>query len=648
ISVWMFKDRSNDTSALSVNANSIKITDVTQDGDTLTFAITSQKLSSDKGICVFRTFEDFDWLQQSLFSQEDDAGLHGVIFPPLPARPLPSSSHTQAKALKLLGFLALGDNWQLYCKALEFYLQQVAAHNILGKNKLLHSFLSSTESPGKQCSKKGIFDRLSHAVEEMRKEGHRDVDEFFHNERESSTHMTALFKATTEKFLDTVLTKQRLSLACGHFSTSLRLCVTQDNPSAAASKICLKLSDIMDAVKNNLDKVSENDMCTLGLGLDFESRYQEAKRDRDGRVLTSEESVQRRWKEYFEELMNEENEREKRVEGVNSVEQKVDKIRKDEVRKALKRMKSGKAVGPDDIPVEVWKCLGEAAVEFLTSLFNRVLENLEKAYDRVPREELWYCMRKSGVAEKYVRVVQDMYERSRTVVRCAVGQTEEFKVEVGLHQGSALSPFLFAIVMDQLSEEVRQESPWTMMFADDIVICSESREQVEENLERRRFALEKRGMKVSRSKTEYMCVNEREGSGTVRLQGEEVKKVQEFKYLGSTVQSNGECGKEVKKRVQEMLFRRICKLVELEAIIKNAEKAKPNRKAVLDKIQTITQKEFNLISSVAKEEIDWYHKTRVTVLRDFLSLWCEKQLHTARESAALFSQHLEAFRQSPV
>ncbi|KAK3550616.1 hypothetical protein QTP70_000689 [Hemibagrus guttatus] len=159
-------------------------------------------------------------------------------------------------------------------------------------------------------------------------------------------------------------------------------------------------------------------------------------------------------------------------------------------------------------------------------------------------------MRKSGVAEKYVRVVQDMYERSRTVVRCAVGQTKEFKVEVGLHQGSALSPFLFAIVMDQLLEEVRQESPWTMMFADDIVICSESREQVEENLERWRFALERRGMKVSRSKTEYMCVNEREGSGTVRLQGEEVKKVQEFKYLGSTVQSNGECGKEVKKRVQ--------------------------------------------------------------------------------------------------
>ena len=74
-------------------------------------------------------------------------------------------------------------------------------------------------------------------------------------------------------------------------------------------------------------------------------------------------------------------------------------------------------------------------------------------------------MRKAGVTEKYVRVVQDMYDGCRTVVRFAVGMTEDFKVEVGLHQGSALSPFLFAIVMDQVTDEVGQEFPWTMMFA---------------------------------------------------------------------------------------------------------------------------------------------------------------------------------------
>ena len=50
--------------------------------------------------------------------------------------------------------------------------------------------------------------------------------------------------------------------------------------------------------------------------------------------------------------------------------------------------------------------------------------DLEKAYDKVPREEVWYCMRKSGLAEKYVRIVQDMYDDSITAVRCAVGVTE--------------------------------------------------------------------------------------------------------------------------------------------------------------------------------------------------------------------------------
>ena len=60
-----------------------------------------------------------------------------------------------------------------------------------------------------------------------------------------------------------------------------------------------------------------------------------------------------------------------------------------------------------------------------------VFVDLEKAYDKVPREELRYCMRKSQVAEKYVKVVQDMYEDSVTTVRCAVGMTEGFKVEVG-------------------------------------------------------------------------------------------------------------------------------------------------------------------------------------------------------------------------
>ena len=108
---------------------------------------------------------------------------------------------------------------------------------------------------------------------------------------------------------------------------------------------------------------------------------------------------------------------------------------------------------------------------------------LEKAYDKVQREEVWYCMIKSGLTEKYVRIVQDICDDSTTAVSCAVGVTEGFEVKVGLHQGSALSPCLFAMVMDRMTNEIREEAPWTMMFAFDMVICCESKEHVEEKLE---------------------------------------------------------------------------------------------------------------------------------------------------------------------
>ena len=178
--------------------------------------------------------------------------------------------------------------------------------------------------------------------------------------------------------------------------------------------------------------------------------------------------------------------------------------------------------------------------------------DLKKAYEKVTREEFWYCLRTSGLVEKYVRIVQYMHDDSPTAVRCAVGVTEGFEVKVGLHQVSALSPCLFAMVMDRMTDEIREEASWTMMFADDIVLCSESKKHVEDKLESWRYALERRGMKDNRRKIEYMCLNARQdnGSGTVKMQGEEVAKVEDFKYLGSTIQSNGEYGREVKKIVQ--------------------------------------------------------------------------------------------------
>ena len=86
---------------------------------------------------------------------------------------------------------------------------------------------------------------------------------------------------------------------------------------------------------------------------------------------------------------------------------------------------------------------------------------------------------------------------------------------------------------DPLAEKITKEAPWQMMFADDVVLYTGEKGVLELELEQCREAMEKRGMKVSRAKTEYMCLN---GTplGNVRMQSDQLPQVTEFKYLGST------------------------------------------------------------------------------------------------------------------
>ena len=104
--------------------------------------------------------------------------------------------------------------------------------------------------------------------------------------------------------------------------------------------------------------------------------------------------------------------------------------------------------------------------------------------------------------------------------------------------------------MDRLTDEVRREPPWTMLFADDIVIYEETREEMERRLESWKYSLERRGIKVNRSKIEYLCINGGNDDETVKMEDTKVPRVKEFKYLGSTVQESGGCERKVKKRVQ--------------------------------------------------------------------------------------------------
>jgi len=78
---------------------------------------------------------------------------------------------------------------------------------------------------------------------------------------------------------------------------------------------------------------------------------------------------------------------------------------------------------------------------------------MENAFDRVLREVIRWAMRKLGVKEWLVSAIIFMYMGAKTVVRTVYGNTKCFEVNVGMHQGSALSSLLFVIVMQALSRE---------------------------------------------------------------------------------------------------------------------------------------------------------------------------------------------------
>ena len=374
-------------------------------------------------------------------------------------------------------------------------------------------------------------------------------------------------------------------------------------------------------------------------------------KDGEDQLLVKDEEIKHRWREYFDKLFNGENES-STIELNDSFDETsmrfVRRIQESEVKEALKRMKGGKAMGPDCIPIEVWKGLGDIAIVWLTKLFNlifrankmpeewrqsilvpifknkgdvqsctnyrgiklmshtmklweRVIEHrlrrmtsvtknqfgfmpgrstmeaiflvrqlmeryrehkkdlhmvfidLEKAYDKIPRNVMWWALEKHKVPAKYITLIKDMYDNVVTSVRTSDVDTDDFPIKIGLHQGSALSPYLFALVMDEVTRDIQGDIPWCMLFADDVVLVDDSRTGVNRKLELWRQTLESKGFRLSRTKTEYMmcgfsttsCEEEE-----VSLDGQVVPRKDTFRYLGSMLQEDGGIDEDVNHRIK--------------------------------------------------------------------------------------------------
>jgi hypothetical protein len=99
-----------------------------------------------------------------------------------------------------------------------------------------------------------------------------------------------------------------------------------------------------------------------------------------------------------------------------------------------------------------------------------------------------------------------MYDNVVISVRTSDGDTNDFPINIGLHQWLALSPYLFALVMDKVIRDI-QCGISCMLFADDVVLVDESMTGIDQKLELWRRTLEAKVFRLSRSKIEYMKCN---------------------------------------------------------------------------------------------------------------------------------------------
>jgi hypothetical protein len=101
--------------------------------------------------------------------------------------------------------------------------------------------------------------------------------------------------------------------------------------------------------------------------------------------------------------------------------------------------------------------------------------DLEKVYDKVTRNVMWWALVKHKVSTKYITLIKDMYDNVVTSVQTSDNDSNDFPINIGLHQGSALSPYVFALEMDEVTRDILGDIPWCMLFADDVVLVDESR-----------------------------------------------------------------------------------------------------------------------------------------------------------------------------
>ena len=183
--------------------------------------------------------------------------------------------------------------------------------------------------------------------------------------------------------------------------------------------------------------------------------------------------------------------------------------------------------------------------------------DLEKAYDRVPRDKLWKVLQEYGVNGQLLRAIKSFYCRPEVCVRVNGKQSKSFQVSVGLRQGCVLSPLLFIVYMNWIDKCSQADGCATignckisrLLFADDLVLLSSPECGLQRALNSFADACNTAGMKINTAKTDVLHLSRNPDQYVLKVNGATLKQVEKFKYLGVAFTSDGRQDEELDTRI---------------------------------------------------------------------------------------------------
>ena len=185
--------------------------------------------------------------------------------------------------------------------------------------------------------------------------------------------------------------------------------------------------------------------------------------------------------------------------------------------------------------------------------------DFEKAFDTVRHEELIEMLKGKGVDGKDIRIIRNLYRDQRAAVKIEEEYSDWVEIKRGARQGCVLSPDMFTLYSQIVMDEIRDmegikmdgRSINNIRYADDTALIADSKEQLQQLLNKLHESCNRRGLKINAAKTETMLVSKKneEIQMNIKLENIQIKQVKSFKYLGSIITEDGRSEQDIKTRI---------------------------------------------------------------------------------------------------